>query len=279
MIVDDNQTNLDILCGYLSHWGCSCDQALSGEMALTLMRAVAKAKAPYDLVISDMLMPKMDGATLGRIIKADGMLKDVQMIMLTSQGLRGDSAQMKKIGFSAYLNKPVRRSLLYDCLITVVNRTVKNLDYKEKKELITRYTLSEDKRHDLKILLAGDNPINRKVALHLLEKFGFKVDSAVNGKEAVETLKIKDYQMVLMDVQMPEMDGIEATGIIRDPESGVLNHDVLIIAMTAHAMKGARDMCLKAGMNDYISKPIKPEFLLEVIEWNAKKILKNIADE
>ncbi len=273
LIVDDNQTNLDILCGYLTHWGCSCDQALSGDMALSLMRAVVKAKAPYDLVISDMLMPKMDGSQLGRIIKMDPQLRDVQMIMLTSQGLRGDAAQMKEIGYAAYLNKPVRRSLLYDCMVTVVNRTHPKPGDTQKKELVTSYSLSEDKRHSLKILLAEDNPVNRKVATHLLKKFGFQVDTANNGKEALEALKTKDYQVVLMDIQMPQMDGIEATGVIRDENSGVLNHDVLIIAMTAHAMKGDRDMCIKAGMNDYISKPVKPNSLLDVIERNAENLV------
>ncbi len=272
LIVDDNQTNLDILSGYLTHWGCSCDQALSGDMALSLMRAVAKAKAPYDLVISDMLMPKMDGATLGRKIKTDPELKNVQMIMLTSQGLRGDAAQMKEIGYAAYLNKPVRRSLLYDCMISVVNQTYPKPGETQKKELVTSYSLSEDRRHNLKILLAEDNPINRKVATHLLGKFGFQVDTANNGKEAIEALKTKDYEVVLMDIQMPEMGGIEATSVIRDLNSEVLNHDVLIIAMTAHAMKGDRDMCIKAGMNDYISKPVKPNVLLDVIEKNIKEL-------
>ncbi len=270
LIVDDNQTNLDILSGYLDHWGVSCDQALGGKMALSLMRAVAKAGAPYEIVVSDMLMPEMDGAELGRVIKSDPALKDTLLIMLTSQGLRGDAGEMKRIGFSAYLNKPVRRSLLYDCLITVVNQTHRVLDEKKKIDLVTSYSMSEEKRHNLVLLLAEDNPVNQKLAIVLLKKFGFNPDSVNNGKEAVQAMESKKYDAVLMDIQMPEMDGLEATKIVRDLDSSVLNHEVLIIAMTAHAMKGDRDMCLKAGMDDYISKPIKPEKLLKVIENNIK---------
>jgi len=272
LIVDDNQTNLIVLSGYLQHWGCSCDTALSAEMGLSLMRAVAKAKAPYDLVISDMLMPQMDGAQFGRLIKSDPDLKSSQMIMLTSQGLRGDASEMRAIGFDAYLNKPVRRSLLYDCLITVINKKVDEKLTAPPKQIVTSYSISEEKRRRLKILLAEDNMVNQKVALALLKKFGLQVDAVNNGKLAVQALEKKDYNIVLMDIQMPEMDGICATKIIRDPDSNVKNHEVLIIAMTAHAMKGDKEMCLKAGMDDYISKPIRPESLLKVIESNIQKL-------
>ncbi len=270
LIVDDNQTNLDILCGYLTHWGCACDQALSGQMALTLMRALVKAKAPYDLVISDMLMPKMDGGELGRIIKADPALKNTRLIMLTSQGLRGDGAQMKEIGFAAYLHKPVRRSLLYDCMVSVLNQQQVKPDHQQTSGLVTAYSVSEEKRHNLRILLAEDNPVNQKLALALLDKFGFKADAVTTGKQVVEALENIDYRIVLMDIQMPEMDGISATRQIRDLSSNVLNHDVLIIAMTAHAMKGDRELCLAAGMDDYISKPIRAESLLKMIEKHMK---------
>ncbi len=270
LIVDDNQTNLDILSSYLTFWECASDQALSGEVALSLMRAVAKAGAPYDLVISDLLMPGMDGAELGRVIKADPALEKTKLVMLTSQGLRGDAAEMKRIGFNAYLNKPVRRSMLYDCLITLINQSGTTISRSKPKELVTSYSVSEERRHNLKILLAEDNPVNQKLALHLLSKFGFQVDAVNDGKEAVSALKKKDYHVVLMDIQMPEMDGVEATKRIRDPETKVKNKDILIIAMTAHAMKGDRNMCLKAGMDDYISKPVKPEMLLKVLEKNIK---------
>jgi PAS domain S-box-containing protein len=266
LIVDDNKTNLTILAGYLKHWGCACDQATSGEMALSLMHAVAKAGAPYDLVISDMLMPGLDGAELGRRIKADPALKEALLIMLTSQGLRGDAAAMREIGFAAYLTKPVRRSQLFDCIVTVLNRVpAQQVDFK-KGQLVTSYSLSEAKRRGLRILLAEDNAINQKLAMHLLSRFGFSADAVTNGREAVQALSQTPYDLVLMDVQMPEMDGLAATRAIRDADSSVLNHAVPIVAMTAHAMIGDRDKCLAAGMNDYISKPIQPNLLLQTME-------------
>jgi CheY-like chemotaxis protein len=211
-----------------------------------------------------MRMPVMDGAELGRRIKADPALKDVELIMLTSQGLRGDAAEMKAIGFSAYLTKPIRRSELFDGLVMVLQK--RHPDAKKKKpELITRHSIDDAKRKKIRILLAEDNTVNRKLALHLLEKFGFQADAVANGQEAVQALSMAPYDLVLMDVQMPEMDGLEATRVIRDPASTVRDHAVPIIAMTAHAMIGDRENCLKAGMDDYVPKPIQPEQLFAAI--------------
>jgi CheY-like chemotaxis protein len=264
-LVDDNKTNLEILKGYVETWGCICDTAQSGEMALSLMNAVAKVGAPFDLVITDMRMPKMDGAELGHRIKTDPKLKDTVMIMLTSQGLRGDAARMREVGFAAYLTKPIRRSQLFNSLTMVFGRDPDKA--KEKKpELVTRHTLTEEKKRRVRILIAEDNIVNQKLALRLLEKFGFRPDAVANGKEAVRALEMAPYNLVLMDVQMPEMDGLEATRTIRDPQSKVKDHNIPIIALTAHAMKGDRNMCVEAGMDDYISKPIQPQELLEIIE-------------
>ncbi|MBU2479652.1 MAG: response regulator, partial [Proteobacteria bacterium] len=178
------------------------------------------------------------------------------------------------IGFEGYLNKPVRRSLLYDCLITVLNQHEANDPANDRdKPLVTSYRISEEKKKQLKILLAEDNKINQKVALSLLKKIGYTADAVENGVLAIQALEQKDYHLVLMDVQMPEMDGISATKFIRSPESKVKNHKVIIIAMTAHAMKKDRDLCLAAGMNDYISKPIKPGTLMDAIEKTAKLML------
>ncbi|MFZ1983174.1 MAG: response regulator [Desulfatitalea sp.] len=266
LVVDDNKTNLSILGGYLKHWGCGCDMASSAETALSLMNAVAKAGAPYDLVITDMLMPEVDGAELGRRIKADPRLKETLMIILTSQGLRGDAAEMKQIGFAAYLTKPVRRSQLFDCIVMVLNRTQAEISHPQATQLVTIYSFSEAKRRSARILLAEDNPINQKLAMHLLTRFGFRADVVANGKEAMQALADVSYDLVLMDAQMPEMDGYETTRAIRDPGSAVRNHAVPIIAMTANAMIGDREKCLEAGMDDYVSKPIQPGVLLETIE-------------
>ena len=271
LIVDDNQTNLDILAGYLDLWGCSSDQATNVQMALSLMHAVAKAGAPYDLVITDMLMRGVDGAELGRRIKADPRLEKTLLVMLTSQGVRGDAAEMKRIGFAAYLTKPVRRSLLFDCLATVFSREAVRDETTAPPPLVTAHSLIETRPRDMRLLLVEDNLVNQKLALALLKRFGMTADMAGNGKIALERLAGKHYDLVLMDVQMPEMDGYEATRRIRAGHAGKTDPDIPIIAMTAHAMKGDRDRCLDAGMTDYISKPIKPDLLLEVIEKNLTR--------
>ncbi len=269
LLVDDNQTNLDILSGYLAAWGCFSDMARSGEVALSLLHAVAKVNAPYDAVIVDMLMPAMDGAELGKQIKNDPLLKETKMIMLTSMGMRGEAARMEKIGFAAYLTKPIRRSQFFDCLVSVFSQQPAKTSLR-KQPLITKHSLSEEQRKKTRVLVVDDNSINQKLAKRMVEKFGFVADIASDGKEAVAALGSFKYNLVLMDVQMPVMDGFTATGIIRNPNSKVLDHDIPIIALTANAMKGDRDKCLAAGMNGYISKPIQPQELLSAIESHAK---------
>jgi PAS domain S-box-containing protein len=266
LIVDDNRTNLQILAAYLRSWGCDCDQAADGEGALSLLHAVARTGAPYDLVITDLRMPEMDGAELGRRIKADPVLKDTILIMLTSHGLRGDAGRMKHIGFSAYLTKPVRRSHLFECLSAVINGDQCYLPEADRIETQEKIVATAPRRGDTRILLVEDNPINQKVTLYLLNRFGFSADAAINGRLALEALQRSDYDLVLMDIQMPEMDGLEATRIIRDPDSAVRNHAVPVIALTAHAMKGDREQFLAAGMDDYVPKPIQPQMLLRAIE-------------
>ncbi len=265
LVVDDNKTNLEILSGYLESWGCHCDSVQSGEMALTLMNAVEKVNAPFDAVILDMRMPGMDGAELGTRIKEDPKLKDTTLIMLTSQGLRGDASRMEKIGFAAYLTKPIRRSQLFDCLVNVLSSGRKKRKDK-KSQIITKYSVSDERRNKTRILVVEDNIVNQKIAVKLIEKAGYQADVAANGKEAIKALETFKYDIVLMDVQMPEMDGFEATKRIRNPESRVLNHDIPIIAMTAHAMQGDRELCLAAGMNDYVSKPVQAQGLFDKIE-------------
>ena len=265
LIVDDNDTNLRILGGYLETWGFIYDSAQGTEMALKLLAAVSKARAPYDLVITDMQMPGMDGMQLGKLIKSDPSYKKIKIIMLTSIGIRGDYAEMKRIGFDGYLTKPVRRSHLYDCIITVL-AGVPSKGKGEKKPLVTRHSILDEKNKKIKILVAEDNIINQKLVLRLLEKFGFKADAAANGEEAVKALKMINYDIIFMDIQMPVLDGYEATRVIRDPDSDVLNHNVKIIALTAHAMKGDREKCIEERMDGYLSKPIDPQELYNIME-------------
>ena len=249
LIVDDNKTNLKILGGYLTKWGFSFDEAQNAEIALKLLNAVSKVGSPYDLVITDMQMPVMDGVELGHRINSDANLNKTKMIILTSRGIRGDYTSMKNVGFDGYLIKPIGRSQLFDCIVTVLSKK-SHQEKQHDKKLVTRHSISDEKIKNVKILVAEDNMINQKLALRLLEKFGYQADAVANGEEAVKALEMIDYDIVFMDVQMPVMDGYKATGRIRDTGSKVLNHDVKIIALTAHAMKGDRDICTQAGMDE-----------------------------
>ncbi len=265
LIVDENRTNLRILKGYLESWGCCCDTVESGEEALKLMYRAEKEKTLYDAVILDMRMTGIKGDELGKIIKDDPVLKDTTLIMLTTQGMRGDASRMEKIGFAAYLTKPIRRSILYDCLMEALSKSPR-IEKDKKNQIVTKHSVYDEKRNKLRILIVEDNLVNQKIIQKIIAKAGFGCSTASNGKEALKALENDNYDIVLMDIQMPEMDGIEATKQIRNPASNVRNHDIPIIAMTAHAMKGDREICLAAGMNDYTSKPIQPQKLFNKLE-------------
>jgi PAS domain S-box-containing protein len=268
LVVDDNATNREVLRERLKSWGCRFDEASHGEQALDKLRLAVADGDPFGIAILGMQMPVMNGEAIGRKIKEDSDLKDTILVMLTSLGLRGDAARMKEIGFAAYLTKPVKNSQLYDCLITVMGRKTEEREGASSESIVTRYSIAEDKKRKIRILLAEDNMINQQVALNILEKFGYRADAVANGQEAVKALEMVPYDLVLMDVQMPEMDGLQATAQIRNPKSAVINHDIPVIAMTAHAMKGDRERCLEAGMNDYTTKPIDPKELLKTLtKW------------
>jgi CheY-like chemotaxis protein len=222
---------------------------------------------PYRVVFLDMQMPKMDGEETTRLIKTDPVIKDVQILILTSLGQRGDASRLESLGCSGYLLKPIKKDQLRDALVAAINREQTGI---AKSPLITRHVLSEKKRKEQLILLAEDNLVNQKLAVALLQKAGYSVDVVENGLAAVKRVQQGRYRVVLMDVQMPEMDGLEATQIIREWEQGVRH--IPIIAMTAHALKGDRERCLEAGMDDYLSKPINPkEFIKKVDLWVSAK--------
>ncbi len=265
LVVDENRTSLRILTGYLESWGCAFDAVESGEEAMKFMRRAARDNIPYDAVILDMRITGIKGDELGKMIKDDPVLKGTPLIMLTTQGMRGDASRMEKIGFAAYLTKPIRRSLLYDCLVEVLS-SQKQTEKVKKNQIVTKHSVYDERRSKIRILIVEDNIVNQKIIQKIIEKAGFVYSIASNGKEALNALANDNYDLVLMDIQMPEMDGIEATRIIRNHESNVKNHDIPIIAMTAHAMKGDREMCLAAGMNDYASKPIQPQELFNKLE-------------
>jgi len=265
LAVDDNATNRLILSEQLDSWGMRHTVVNNGPDALSLLRDASRKGDPYRIVVTDMQMPGMDGESLGKAIKADPLLKDTLLIMMTSMGKRGDARRLHAVGFSAYLTKPVKQSQLFDCLSTVLGRSI-HPGAAEEAAMVTRHTLNEAQRRKTRILLVEDNPTNQKVALSILEKVGFSADVAGNGREAIEALRKAPYDMVFMDVQMPVMDGFAATRMIRDGRSGVFNSEIPIIAMTAHAMKGDRERCIGMGMSDYIPKPIMPGVLAEMLD-------------
>jgi CheY-like chemotaxis protein len=266
LAVEHNDTQRQVMAGYLKSWGCRFGLAENGEEALSMLAGARVAGDPYDLALIGHLLPGMDGQVLGEHIRSDRFFEGIRLVFLGSRGLRGDTNAMRRAGFDRVLTKPVRQNQLFECL-TLLLGEVQTSPYPTddpsavKKDI----RISDGLFRKMRILLAEDNPVNQKLALTLLRKFGFNVDAVQNGREAVEALKTIDYDLVLMDVQMPEMDGFEATRLIRNPQTPVLNHRVTIIAMTAHAMSGDRKRCLDAGMNSYIPKPIDPQTLIDTI--------------
>ena len=261
LVVDDNRTNRRILEEMLKNWRMRPTTVCGGREALETMERARAAGEPFEMVILDANMPEMDGFELtGRIRKSAGGDK-VKLVMLTSAGNRGDGARCREAGLNAYLTKPVKQSDLFDTMMAAFGA---RQEENRKPELITRHLLRE-KRRGIRILLAEDNLVNQKLAVRLLEKAGFKVTVAADGREAVEAFDKHSFDLVLMDIQMPGMGGFEATAVIREREKA-LGRRTPIVAMTAHAMEGDRQLCLDAGMDDYIPKPVRPKELFEVIE-------------
>ncbi len=273
LIVDDNATCRSVLSNQLKAWGIRPGEASDGDDALEQLRKAAEANDPYLIVIINTTMPGMDGEDLGKKIKSDEKLRSVHLIMMTALGSRGDANRLEKIGFKAYLTKPIRQLDLFNCLVALST----GKDHTSSTSLAPRNAIREIKRDNVRILLAEDNKVNQKVALGILKKLGLHAEVVGNGVEAVRALETTHYCLVLMDVQMPEMDGLEATACIRDQGSKVLSHDIPIIAMTAHAMVGDREQCIGAGMNDYLSKPVNPQALAEMLEKWLPEDKKNIA--
>ena len=263
LVVDDNTTNREVLAAQLAAWGVRSEETRDGPSALLALARAMDVGDPFAAAILDMQMPGMDGATLARAIKADEALAPTRLVLMTSLGERGDARLMEEMGIAAFLVKPVRQSDLFDSLAAVLADAAVP---RPTRPIITRHAIREMRRGALRILLAEDNVTNQQVALGILNRLGLRADAVANGAEAVRSLETVPYDLVLMDVQMPEMDGLEATRHIRDPKSAVKRHDVPIIAMTAHAMQGDRERCLDAGMNDYVTKPVSPQTLADALE-------------
>ncbi|MBI5824830.1 MAG: PAS domain S-box protein [Chloroflexi bacterium] len=258
--IDDNQTNRIVLTKMMEGFGCSVDTAASGARGLEMLHNAAREGNPYQVVLLDMQMPGMDGEQTARAIKSDPLVKDVKVVILTSMGKRGDAVRLKALGCAGYLLKPVKQQMLYDALLAILSS-----HGEDDPGLVTRHVISEKRSVGKRILLAEDNSINQKFAVAILQKAGYFVDVVDDGQQAFEKTISGGYNIVLMDVQMPELDGFEATRKIRDWEIAHNQH-IPIVAMTAHAMKGDREKCIDAGMDDYVTKPIESRILYNVLD-------------
>ncbi len=261
--IDDNSTNRMILTRMLENFGCRIDTVPGGREGVEALLQAADHD-PYNLVLLDMQMPEMDGEQTLQLIKTNPRIRQVPVIILTSMGHRGDANRLEQMGCAGYLLKPVKQSQLNEAILAVLSRTKENARKQHPVPIITRHTLKEMTHHGVRLLLVEDNATNQKLAVTLLQKQGLSVDVADNGLLALEAVQTKKYNLVLMDVQMPEMDGLEATRRIREFEGS--SRHTPIIAMTAHAMKGDRERCLAAGMDDYVTKPLEPKQVLATIE-------------
>jgi two-component system sensor histidine kinase/response regulator len=268
--VDDHERNRVILTKMLENLGCRANMVDSGSEAIASLHTMADSSDPYRLVLLDMKMPELDGEQTLKLIRNDEKIKDIPIIIFTSMGQRGDAARLEALGCSGYLLKPVMQSQLREAILSVLSHPNVKPVKRRTGELITRHRLTEQHHQPAHILLAEDNPTNQKLVVALLQREGYSVDVAGSGNLAIEALQRKKYDLVMMDVQMPEMDGFEATQRIRDLE-GEATH-IPIIAMTAHAMKGDRERCMLAGMDDYLSKPIEPDNMFAIIQrWISKE--------
>ncbi|MGA2810181.1 MAG: response regulator [Candidatus Acidiferrum sp.] len=265
LVVDDNATNGRILQEMLRRYGMSPTLAASGAEALQLL---SRTEEPFAIILTDLNMPDMDGFSLVEQLQRSPKLSgQAKVILLTSAGGRGEIARCRELGVAGYLSKPVSQSELFEVIVRVLGTAGLQ---PESATLITRQTV-ENVNRKLRILLAEDNAVNQKLAARLLEKQGHQVKVTANGREALAALEGGKFDVVLMDVQMPEMDGFEATAAIRRRERGTQTH-LPIVAMTAHAMQGDRERCLAAGMDGYISKPVNSRELADVLEQVSRTV-------
>ncbi len=257
LVVDDNATNRTILRRYLECWGCAVTEVSGAEAAFETLRQAATGGEPFRVALIDIRMPDVDGFQIGGRIVSDPATCQTTLVALTSSPMPGDADRLSKIGFAEYLHKPIRQSHLYDALTTVLGRR------QGPAEPTAAPAVAPASPPLARILLAEDSEVNRLIVLRMLEKAGYQVQAVPDGRQAVEVACAGLYDLILMDVQMPEMDGFEATAEIHR-QLGQQGSPP-IIAMTANAMEGDRERCLAAGMDDYISKPVRREDLCRTV--------------
>jgi signal transduction histidine kinase/DNA-binding response OmpR family regulator len=260
LIVDDNFTSRQVLHGMLSRWGVKPTSVAGGHAALQALEAAKQAESPFGLILLDGQMPVMDGFALAERIQKTPQFLNAIIMMLTSTGQTRDAARCLGLGISRHLLKPIRQGELLDAICQVL----KGPTQKGSAPLLTRHTLPEDKLRS-RILLAEDNAVNQTLAKRILEKRGYSVTVAANGRAAFEAFQAEAFDLVLMDLQMPEMDGFEATAAIRGREKHTGGH-IPIVAITAHALEGDQEKCLASGMDGFTTKPIRTSELFAVIE-------------
>jgi len=274
LIVEDNVANRNILNHQTTSWGMIVTEAASGKQALEFLRAGAMKGEAFDIAVLDLIMPDIDGFQLAEAIKSDPTISPVALVLLPAFGKRGHGARAKQAGIAAYLPKPVRQSHLYDCLTEILAQSFSD-EPASFPPLVTRHSLREAESKQkakvfssLRILIAEDNLVNQKVALRQLYNLGYRAEAVPNGRALLRALEFSEVDIILMDCQMPEMDGFAATAEIRRREGTARR--TRIIAMTAHALDGDREACLAAGMDDYLSKPLKSEDLRLRLELWSK---------
>ena len=276
LIIDDNLSNLKILTHNLESVGIEVVALTEGRDVLSTLQKALEGEQPFDLSICDIQMPGMSGYDVaGEIKNSTFKIQDLPLVALSSLTER-DAKKCEEAGFDGFLNKPIRREKLYRMLERLLGKKKDEgeKDEPEQPKIVTQYSVREDMKHSVRVLLAEDNPVNQKLAKLMLTKAGYQVEVANNGQEAVEkfTSSPKDFDLIFMDIQMPEIDGMEATATIRASELELATRNsqlatrIPIVAMTAHAMKGDREKCLEAGMDDYTTKPIKRETVFKMIE-------------
>jgi CheY-like chemotaxis protein len=261
LVVDDNPTNRQILDEVLNRWHMRPVAAPGGREALEALHSRAPTPEAFRLVLLDAQMPEMDGFTLARLIKEDPSLQGATIMMLSSTDLHSDAARCRELGIDFYLTKPISQADLWNAVLQVLGKS----NRLEKHAASQQVQAPSGGTRQLRILLAEDNPVNQKLVVRLLEKRGHSLMVASTGKEALAAFEKHSFDLVLMDIQMPEMGGFETTAVIRENEKKSAQH-VPIIALTAHAMKGDRERCLEAGIDDYVTKPIQVKELFEKID-------------
>jgi CheY-like chemotaxis protein len=259
LVVDDNEVNRRILEGMVANWGWKSDTAKTGIAALEAVFAAAEQSEPYAAILLDAHMPGMDGFAVAKAIKEDPRVSSIPIMMLSSSDLSAEAAQCRKLGIQTYIVKPVGQTELREALDAIIS-----LSGATAKPVGPCLPAPSRPETGLRLLVAEDNRVNRQLALRLLEKQGHLVTLACDGAEALQKLEEQEFDAVLMDIQMPNMDGFQATAIIREREKTSGRH-LPIIALTAHAISGYREMCVNAGMDGYLSKPIQTQELYEVL--------------